>query len=100
MFRRQRFSKIISSFENIELQRAVVDPHWFNCGSGFGSIILGQCGSGSMDLMTKSFKILLLKRIQMFLIQNCIYFFLSLCEGLISQEKPPALKTEHLHVAL
>ena len=26
---------------------SVVDPHWFQCGSGIGSSFLSQCGSGS-----------------------------------------------------
>jgi hypothetical protein len=32
----------------------VLDSHWFQCRSGSGSSILGQCGSGSLVLMTKN----------------------------------------------
>ncbi len=36
-----------------EAKASVVDPHWFQCGSGSGSTIVRQCGSGSRILMTK-----------------------------------------------
>ncbi len=38
---------------------SVSDPHWFHCGSGYGSSLLGQCGSrsgsGSRVLISKNF---------------------------------------------
>jgi hypothetical protein len=44
----------------------VVDPHWFESGSELTTIV-GQCGFGSMVLMTKNRKIFQLKKIQFFL---------------------------------
>ncbi len=71
---------------------SVVDPYWCNCGSGFGSNILGQCGStfGSTELMTKNWKFYCWKKFK-----SAYNFLLGLHEGLPSQEKPLALKTKH-----
>ncbi len=52
---------------------SVVDPYWFQSGSGSGSSICGECWSGSRDLMTK----IVLKN----LVNNCNSFFIGLNEG-------------------
>ncbi len=73
------------------------DPHWFNCGSWSGCSILGHCGSWSPDpgiWWPKIVKFIVEKN-SYFSYKNCKYFFLSLHEGLLSQEKPLALKTKH-----
>jgi hypothetical protein len=56
---------------SVVLTSSVVDPHWFQCGSGYGSSIFCQCGSGSRVLMTKKLKNLQLKKNVHFLTKNC-----------------------------
>jgi len=59
----------------------VVDPHWFQCGSGSGSSILGQCGSGYGVLMIKIVKFYKwFKKKPSFLINILIYFSIDLDE--------------------
>ncbi len=66
---------------------SVVDPHWFQFGSGSG--ILGQCGSGSRVMLNKNCKILQLKVI-FFVIKNYIIFMQGLREGRPSYREAPS----------
>ncbi len=74
-----------------------VDPHWFIWGSWFGCSILAHCGSWSPDSGIWWPKIVkfIVEENSYFSFKNCSYFFLSLHEGLLSQEKPPTRKTKH-----
>ncbi len=76
---------------------SAMDPHWGNCGSGFGFSNLGHCesGSGSKDLMTENSWILFVRKISYFSNKK-LHIISSLASMAdLSQEKPLALKTKH-----
>ena len=80
---------------------SVVDPHWFQCGSG--SSILGQCGSGSGSrsrlLMTKICKIFQLeKKFKFFWSKIALFLSLGLHKGRPSYKtnlQPSKGNTQH-----
>jgi hypothetical protein len=85
------------------MNSSVADPHWFQCGSGFG--ILDHCGSGpgsgsgSRVLITQKFKKLPLPgtdgKNYIFLTKIAIYLSLDPKRTPKSLEKPSTLKTFH-----